>query len=392
MHQSVYHSRDLQAWEQRWFARQNSPYGLMQQAAWLISQRIISLLDQDRQKLKSIAVCCGQGNNAGDGYLIAKYLVQAGFNVDIYGAERGQSENLNLAYRETLEYFNKRSQNSSASQFNLFEGFKFKREYDIYIDALFGIGLNRELNEYWQKIIHEINQKTGLKVSIDIPSGLCANTGQALPCSIRADKTYSILGLKIGLFTGKAKEYVGEVENISLIPIDAELKAVAQLSPQKIQLPKRQAFGHKGTYGHVLIVGGHADMGGAVIMAAESAFSAGAGKVTIVCDAKHHMAILARSPNIMVKDINHLHDQDIFKLLDQVDAVSLGMGLGRDEWAEKYYLQWMRNLSQSNVELVLDADALWFLAKHPLQMDTRTYLTPTSRRSCNLIGFYRSRN
>jgi crossover junction endodeoxyribonuclease RuvC len=72
MQQQVYHSRDLQAWEQRWFQQQNSSYGLMQQVAWGISQRLITLFSQ--QKIKKIAVCCGQGNNAGDGYLVAKYL------------------------------------------------------------------------------------------------------------------------------------------------------------------------------------------------------------------------------------------------------------------------------------------------------------------------------
>ncbi len=75
---------------------------------------------------------------------------------------------------------------------------------------------------------------------------------------------------------------------LDLIPADAELKALAQLTPHLIQLPARQAFGHKGSYGHVLIVGGHAQMGGAVMMAAEAASSAGAGKVTVVCHAKHH--------------------------------------------------------------------------------------------------------
>nr|WP_276534057.1 NAD(P)H-hydrate epimerase [Acinetobacter lwoffii] len=79
MQQQVYHSRDLQAWEQRWFQQQNSSYGLMQQVAWGISQRLITLFSQ--QKIKKIAVCCGQGNNAGDGYLVAKYLKQAGFSV-----------------------------------------------------------------------------------------------------------------------------------------------------------------------------------------------------------------------------------------------------------------------------------------------------------------------
>lgn len=378
MHQSVYHSRDIQAWEQRWFSHQNSAYGLMQQAAWSIVQRLIDLFHHKKIQIKNIAVCCGSGNNAGDGYLVALYLAQAGWKVDIYTAPIGTSASVNLAYQQVL-----RSQANVALK--LFSGFQFQRDYDVYIDALFGIGLNRDLSEVWQEIIHSMNQKEGLKVSIDLPSGLDANTGQVLGAVIQADITYSLLGLKAGLFTGQGKTYTGQVETIALIPVDTELKAIATLSPKNINLTPRKADGHKGSYGHVLIVGGHADMGGAVIMAAESAFHAGAGKVSIVCDAKHHMAILARAPNIMLKDINALENVEIQKILKDVDAVAFGMGLGRDDWAEKKYLQWIELLMQSDLEIVLDADALWFLAKYPTQFNSKIYLTPHPGEAATLL-------
>lgn len=375
MHQPVYHSRDIQVWEQRWFSQQNSKYGLMQQAAWSIAQRIIEIFTKKSSIIKTIAVCCGAGNNAGDGYLVAKYLDQSGFDVDVYATQRAQSESLNLAYQEALEM-----------GLNICPNFEFQKDYDVYIDALFGIGLNRELDQNWQTIIHRINAQSGLKISIDLPSGLNANTGQALPCSIKADFTLTVLGLKAGLFTGQGKEYTGEIQVVSLIPHDDQLKPIAHLSPTKIELPKRKAFGHKGSYGHVLIVGGHADMGGAVIMAAESAFSAGAGKVTVACDAKHHMAILARSPNIMLRNINALNQQDIIKLIDHVDAISFGMGLGRDDWAEQIYLKWFAQIHQSDLDVVLDADALWFLALNPSQLKANTYLTPHSGEAAKLLG------
>lgn len=375
MHSQVYHSHDIRAWEQRWFAQQNSAYGLMQQAAWAITQRITAILDIQNKKDLKIAVCCGQGNNAGDGYLLAKYLNHQGYDVDIYAADLGSSALLTRAHDEAIQ-----------PGLTIHVGFEFAKKYDVYIDALFGIGLNRDLSEKWQAIIQNMNTKSGLKIAIDLPSGLHPNTGQALPCAIKADLTYTILGLKAGLFTGQGKEYVGEIETISLIPQDRELKPLAQLSPTHIELPKRQAFGHKGSYGHVLIVGGHADMGGAAMMAAESAFSAGAGKVSIVCDAKHHMSILARSPNIMLRDINALSEQDIQKLIDEVDAVSFGMGLGRDAWAEQIYLKWFARLNRSNLDVVLDADALWFLALNPAQLTAKRYATPHSGEAAKLLG------
>src|SRR5690606_37808259 len=148
-----------------------------------------------------IAVCCGQGNNAGDGYLVAKYLKQAGFQVDIYAAEPGSSRDLATAVQEA-----KQAALQPYSQFDL------QTEYEAYVDALFGIGLNRELDSNWQELIHGINRQNGLKISIDIPSGLGANTGQPLPVAINADYTFTGLGLKAGLFTGQGKEYAGKIE------------------------------------------------------------------------------------------------------------------------------------------------------------------------------------
>ena len=383
MQRSVYHSQSIQAWEQRWFAQQNSSLGLMQQAAWTISQQLIEPFNKN--KIQKIAIWCGQGNNAGDGYYIAAFLKQHGFHITVYAAELGQS----LDLKQAVQYALLNRVDIQSIDYLLSENANHQEipTFDCHIDALFGIGLNRMLDQKWQSIIHLFNSQIGLKIAIDIPSGLHANTGQALPCAMQADQTFTILGYKAGLFTGQGKEYVGKLHLVSLIPIDTELKPLAYLSSEKIVLPKRQAFGHKGSYGHVLVVGGHADMGGAVIMSAEAAFHAGAGKVSVVCHAKHHQAILARSPNIMVRDINALDEKTIQHLLTQIDAVCFGMGLGRDEWAEQVYLEWFNLLNQSShLEVVLDADGLWFLAKHPQKLKQHIYATPHSGEAATLLG------
>jgi len=369
----VYHSDDIQAWEQRWFAAQNSSLGLMQQAAWSIAQQLIELFN--KQSIKNIAVWCGQGNNAGDGYFIAAYLKQAGWNVEIFASEVGASADLHQAVQFAKDQL-----------VHIHQGFELAKHFDCHIDALFGIGLNRELNIHWQQAIQQFNGQTGLKISVDIPSGLQANTGSTLPCAIRADHTFTVLGLKAGLFTGQGKEYTGELHLIDLIPIDQELKPLAYLTSTNIKLPKRLAFGHKGSYGHVLVVGGHEQMGGAVIMAAESAFHAGAGKVTVVCHQNHHQAILSRAPNIMLRDINDLDEKSIKDILSQVDAVCFGMGLGRDDWAKQIYQQWFNLLNESTyLEIVLDADALWFLAKQPQKLNAHIYLTPHPGEASTLL-------
>ncbi|ATI38473.1 NAD(P)H-hydrate dehydratase [Acinetobacter baumannii] len=370
----VYHSQDIQAWEQRWFAAQNSSLGLMQQAAWSITQQLIVLFQ--KQNFKNIAVWCGQGNNAGDGYFIASYLKKAGFQVEIFAADLGESTDLHHA----VDFAKK-------NDVQVHQGFEVSKTFDCHIDALFGIGLNRELNGYWQHAIQQFNGQAGLKISIDIPSGLHANTGSTLSCAIRADHTFTVLGLKAGLFTGQGKEYAGQIHLINLISIDQELKPLAYLTPTHIKLPKRLAFGHKGSYGHVLVIGGHEQMGGAVIMAAEAAFHAGAGKVTVVCHSNHHQAILSRAPNIMLRDINDFDENGIKEILSQVDAVCFGMGLGRDEWAHQIYQQWFNYLNQtSHLEVVLDADALWFLAKQPEKLSLHIYATPHPGEAATLLG------
>ncbi|MDR2059827.1 MAG: NAD(P)H-hydrate dehydratase [Acinetobacter sp.] len=379
----VYHSQSIQAWEQRWFAQQNSSLGLMQQAAWAISQQLVPQFKS--KKIQKIAVWCGQGNNAGDGYYMAAYLKQQGIKVTVFATKLGQSADL----QQAADYAQSYQVDIQTIDYVLSETAVHQEipVFDCHIDALFGIGLNRELDQYWQKIIQLFNAQTGLKISIDIPSGLQANTGQALPVAIQADQTFTILGYKAGLFTGQGKQFVGDLQLVSLIPPDTQLKALAYLSPETVILPKRQAFGHKGSYGHVLVVGGHADMGGAVIMSAEAAFHAGAGKVSVVCHAKHHQAILARSPNIMVRDINLLDQEGIEQLLEHVDAVGLGMGLGRDQWAEQIYQQWFVRLNQnSHLDVVLDADALWFLAKDPQQLNNHVYATPHPGEAATLLG------
>lgn len=375
MQAQVYHSHAIQAWERRWFSQQNSAFGLMQQAAWSIAQQLVRLFKNTYPTVKTIAVWSGRGNNAGDGYCIASYLKQNGYAVEIFATDVGSSNELRQAI-----------QLAEQNQLKIHSHFDLAGAFDCHIDALFGIGLNRNLDQAWQTIIQNFNAQTGIKIAIDLPSGLNANTGQPQPIAVKADYTFTVLGLKAGLFTGQGKEYSGQVEMISLIPTDTELNAIAELAPQRIQLPRRQAFGHKGSYGHVLVIGGHADMGGAVILAAESAFCAGAGKVTIVCHEKHHTAILARSPNIMIKNINALTENEIQSLLSQVDAVGFGMGLGRDLWAEQQFSKWFKAICLSrHLQVVFDADALWFLAEQNAQLNQNSYLTPHPGEAAKLL-------
>ncbi|MEB3766385.1 NAD(P)H-hydrate dehydratase [Acinetobacter sp. MD2] len=376
MQAKVYHSREVQAWAQRWIAQNNSALGLIQQFAWQSYLYLLDYFSKQPQPVTRIAVWCGCGNNAADGYFVAAYLAQHGYWVDVYATTRGNSVELQQAFDYAQDKIT-----------HLYTHFNVTEQYDVHIDALFGVGLNRELNQTWQLVIQQFNQAHGLKISVDIPSGLDANTGQALPCAIQADLTLTALAYKMGLFTGQAKQFSGQVQCIALIPPDAQLKSLAQLSPNHIELPTWQAFEHKGHHGHVLVVGGHADMGGAVMMAAEAAFAVGAGKVTVVCHPNHHTAILARAPNVMLRNIEYLSTEQVHAMLANVDAVCFGVGLGREHWSQQIFDRWMPALlQQTHLEVVLDADALWFLAERSMQLSSTTYLTPHSGEAARLLA------
>lgn len=386
---AIYSAEQIKAWEERWFARGNSSYGLMQQASLMMATTIENLIVQSKQydDTSKIMVWCGAGNNGGDGYLIANYLKQKNFNVMIYAPELPQTKDAKRARQE--------AEDADIDIYSLLDYQQmFKQSgynspcIDIHIDALFGNGLNRELSNDYQTLIYDFNVEQGLKIAIDVPSGLHPDTGVGLPIAVKADYTLCVMGLKLGLLTGKGRYYAGQVIEIPLIPQDEALQTTAYLETSKPSLSPRLNYAHKGNFGHVLIIGGHANMGGAVIMAGESAMACGAGKVTIMCHLQHHTAILSRSPNLMVKNIDDIFQHEQFnEYLKQIDSVAFGMGLGRDKWAEQVYQHAMASLVQAEhlSAVVVDADALYFLAQQPQTCHHTWIFTPHSAEAGRLL-------
>lgn len=383
----IFSVKSIQAWEQRWFAQGNSSFGLMQQASLLIANGIEQFLLQQyayhQYQNVRILLCCGVGNNGGDGYLTACYLSQKGFDVQIFAVAEPVTAD---AQRAKLQ----------AIQQNIAFITQLTPHFDVYIDALFGIGLDRTLSAQDQQIVQCLNQYRAIKIALDVPSGLQADTGVALPIAVRADATFTVLGLKMGLCTGQGRSYAGQIFQIPLIPQDDDVQPLAWLNSQAPQIFARSAHAHKGDFGHVLIVGGHQNMGGAVMMAAEAAIACGAGKVTVMCHRQHHQAILSRSPNVMLKDIDDCHDTASFaEFLQQIDSIAFGMGLGRDAWALHIYQTCMAQFQhyiKANAQrrLILDADALYFLAQTELsstqQLNTQVILTPHSAEAGRLLA------
>lgn len=376
----VYHTDTIQAWEKRWFLANNSSFGLMQQAAYLLSLQVIALLEK-KSSVQVIRIWCGQGNNAGDGYLLAAYLKQKQnkhYQVEVFAPTMPLSIDAKKA-----RAFAEQQHIKIITELPHYPA-------DVHVDALFGIGLNRSLTEAAQQLIEQFNQQFGLKIAIDIPSGLHPNTGVPFPVAVQAQHTFTFIGLKTGLLIGQAQHYVGQYQLIALIPEDEQVNAQAFLQQTIPVLPKRLAHQHKGSFGHVLVIGGHPQMGGAAMLSAEAAMHCGSGKVTVLCDVKHHMALLARSPNIMIQDIQQTDLIELVKAFEQIDSVCFGMGLGRDAWGEQNYHMVVNALKQSPHlhTVVWDADALWFLAMHhdDIEIQAHWIFTPHAGEAARLLN------
>ena len=226
-------------------------------------------------RARSVAVLCGAGNNAGDGYVVARLARQQGLRVRVIAvvpADRltGDAARAWQDYAQpggTVEAF---SAESALTE-------------DVVVDGLLGTGLTRELDGDFLAAVNAINGSTRPVLALDIPTGLHAETGLRLGAAVEAAVTVTFVGLKRGLFLGVAPDYRGALEFSNLAIPDAayaRLNAgIERLTPAILEglLPPRPRTAHKGANGSVLLVGGAPGMAGAIRLAGEAALRAGAG-------------------------------------------------------------------------------------------------------------------
>lgn len=425
---ALYSSQQVYAMEQAWFEQGYSSFALMQQAAWQIAQHIIAQFERGLASSKNnnpalnlpkkACVWVGCGHNGGDGWLTAYYLQQAGWQVQIITVGIGDitrdNEPQNMNHNHTDTDVQKAQKIAIAAQcpYQHFEDIlevnnQIQRtvlQADVYIDALFGIGFNRAPTGIYEQAITAFNHASkaaqALVVAIDIPSGLVATTGQVFAnTAIQADITLCLIARKFGLHTKDGMDYAGVVRDIPLIPYTPTTPLAALLDiPYK--LSPRQQNSYKGHYGHVLIIGGNRidnsqGMGGAAILAASSAMATGAGKITVACHEVFHSALLTALPDAMTIK---LHDVDGVKnLIQEVDIIAIGMGLGRDFSAQELFISYVQAAMHYEKAIVIDADGLYHLAslhadKHPLVVALKEYsstyqvcLTPHSGEAAKLL-------
>lgn len=328
------------------------PYVLMQRAGAAACELLLERWPRARR----IAVACGTGNNGGDGYVLARLLHQAGRRVRVVHLP-GRGPASELAQRACTDYL------AVGGRVELFPcGLD---DEDVLVDALFGLGLNRELDEASSGFVEAINRAGAPVLALDVPSGVDAEHGVAPGAAIRAQLTLQFIVPHLGLYTGDALEHVGEKVVHGL---DVPASAVAAMTPRAQswapsaladRLPPRRLNSHKGESGRVLCIGGNEGTGGAAMLAAEAALRSGAGLVAVATRARHVGPLLARCPEAMARAVE---DGDALRpLLAQADAVAVGPGLGQDDWARGL---WQLALAAGK-PLVIDADGLNLLAAAP---------------------------
>jgi NAD(P)H-hydrate epimerase len=233
----------------------------------------------------------------------------------------------------------------------------------VIVDALLGIGLEGKVRAEFAAAIQQINAAQLTVLAIDIPSGLDGDTGAAQGAVVKADLTITYIGIKRGLLTGRGPAVCGELVLSDLsIPDDIFARESATAEQMFLidllgLLPAREADGHKGDFGHVLVIGGDKGYGGAAIMAAEAAARTGAGLVTLATQPENLTAVLTRCPEIIARGV--ASGQELAPLFARATAIVIGPGLGRSPWAE----QMLQQALASSLPMVVDADALNIIAE-----------------------------
>ncbi|MFW9975531.1 MAG: NAD(P)H-hydrate dehydratase [Candidatus Thorarchaeota archaeon] len=329
---------------------------------------------------QNIAIICGLGGNGGDGLVAARYLDEAGAEIDVYLLGDAQM----IRNKDTQH--NWRILNNLhdilASELLTESAVKTCRsikEADILIDGIMGFGLHSKLREPLLTAVKMINQSPAIKFSIDVPSGIDSETGAVHGAAVKADHTIALHAPKIGIV--KAKEFVGKLHIVSIgIPKEAKYTCgPGDLIPFK-QL--RKPYSKKGDFGRILVVGGSDVFSGAPALTGLAALRTGADLVSILAPEPVVSAIRSYSPNLMVTSLGThvLLPETVEAVLEQAkhaNVIALGPGLGLEQQTKIAATSIIQQLVNLEKPFVLDADGLKALASSELTLDpTLVVLTP----------------
>mgnify|MGYP002511912016 CR=1 FL=1 len=309
----------------------------------------------------NVLIVAGTGNNGADGIALGRLLKQAGFEVTFLVA--GPKEK----YSELMD-----RQHAIIEAYGWRSGTQFpENEYDIIIDALFGIGLSRNLEGIYMQFVQKINDSNALKISVDMPSGIHTDTGAVMGTAVRADVTVTFAYCKLGLVLYPGAEYAGTVvvKDIGITQesfcFEGKFPEVFTLSGKAAEfLPERKKDGNKGTFGKVLVIAGNEEISGACLLSAEAAFRTGCGMVRILTHRANREILAQKLPEAMLNVYDTKESGDgvgenlrvqLEKGCEWADCILLGPGCGVGKETEEK-LAFV--IEKCEKPLVIDADGL----------------------------------
>lgn len=355
---------------------------LMERAA----EACVNWISENCKNHRNFALFCGSGNNGGDGFAIARMLYQKGFDIDVFTNSRAKfSSDAQINFRDLKEI-----SGITVREFKEAKDYRFDSR-TVIIDALFGTGLSRPLEGELKDLIGLLNTKSNIKISIDLPSGLFADSVSPENAIIfQADYTLSFqlwkktfLHPETGKFAGKVRildiniseDYMAETETENFV---INNKAVKQI------FRPRQEFSHKGTYGKAIIVGGSYGKIGAAVLSTKAALKTGAGLTFTLAPKCGYEILQASNPEAMFIEggtdlISHIE-------IDEKAVYGIGPGLGTGEETVKAFLDFLKNHAKP---LVLDADALNMISQDPKNIKLipeNSIITPHPKEFERLFG------
>ncbi|MBU1219470.1 NAD(P)H-hydrate dehydratase [Myxococcota bacterium] len=344
---------------------------------------------------RSFIVVCGRGNNGGDGFVVARHLQNHHAHVSIVTLA-GESQ---LAGDALTNYRITRKMNIPVIEMDSSSDIMYLEDLfndaDFIVDAIFGTGLDRDVNGISREVISMINAVSAIRIAIDIPSGLNANTGSPMGICVNADLTVTFGYAKIGHFTSPGFENCGEivVADISIPPVSHGDATVFVTTDTWVlsSLPRRTRRGHKGNFGHSVIIAGSRGKLGAAIMAGRSAVTMGSGLVTLVSHADVLDILMGRITEEMCRSLCFDPQDPAFDdLMDFISgdmrAVAFGPGLGTTDEVSTLL---DRILHTIKGPVIIDADGLTCIARRPEILENATcevILTPHPGEMARLCG------
>ena len=368
-----YSSAQVRELDRRAIAGGIAGYALMQRAASVCW----SVLRERWPLLRAIHVVAGPGNNGGDGYEIARLAKAGGCDVRLWTVGEPDTGDAVKARKAWID------EGGATTSFDD----RRLAGAEVVVDALLGIGGSRLLEGKYASAVSAINAagRTGAKIlSVDVPSGLDADTGRVWGTAVQADVTVTFIGRKLGLFTGAGPDYAGAVKFASLdVPdtVYAQVDSLADgIDVRELarHLPHRARSAHKGSHGHVLVVGGDEGMAGAALMAARAALRVGSGLVSVATHPAHAAALVGAQPEVMCRGVRS--SAELAPQLEHADVVAIGPGLGQGAWGRALW----SHVATAKKSLVVDADGLNWLAQNPQRRD-EWILTPHPGEAARLL-------